>query len=124
MSSARKAAAIVAALRIVYGAALVAAPARTTRSWLGPDGERRPTQIAIRALGAREIAVHTGALAASLQGSAVRPWLYASASGDCVDIVSTLLAGSDLPDRAPAMTAVVAGASAGLTAAVVIAVDS
>ncbi len=124
MSSARKAAAAVAVLRVAYGAALVAAPARTTRGWLGPDARRPAAGIAIRALGAREIGIHAGALVAALNGGALRPWFAASIAGDCSDIAATLAAGSALPDRAPAATAAVAGASAAISAAVALAVDA
>jgi hypothetical protein len=118
MSRARQAAAGVAALRILYGAALAVAPARTTKSWLGADGERPGAQVAIRALGAREIVLHAGALAATLTGAPVRPWMLASIGGDCADIASTFAGGSALPDKAPVKTLVVAGASAALSAAV------
>ncbi|GAC1321375.1 MAG: hypothetical protein NVSMB25_14980 [Thermoleophilaceae bacterium] len=124
MSRARQAAVAVAALRIAYGAAIAAAPARTTRSWLGPDGERPGTQVAIRALGAREILLHTGAIVAASTGLPVRPWLVASLAGDCSDIAATAASSSGLPDSAVAKTAVVAGASAALSAIVVAMLDA
>jgi type IV secretory pathway TrbD component len=119
MPGARQAAAAVAALRIAYGAALVAAPARTTKSWLGSDVERAGTKVALRALGAREIVLHGGALAAAVSDAPVRPWLAASIGGDAADIASTFAAGSGaLPDGAAVKTLVVAGVSAALSAAV------
>ncbi|MEA2411161.1 MAG: hypothetical protein QOC77_1722 [Thermoleophilaceae bacterium] len=124
MSPGRKAAVGVAALRIAYGVALVVAPARTTRSWLGSDAARAGTGVALRALGAREVAIHAGAVAAALGGGAVRPWLVASIGGDCSDVVATFGAGSGLPAGAALKTLAVAGGSAALSAAVIAAVDA
>ena len=124
MSQARKAAVAVAALRIAYGAALAVAPARTTRKWLGADGGRPAAAVALRALGAREVVLHAGAVAAALSGAPVRPWLVASIGGDCSDVLATFGAGSHLPDGAPMKTLAVAGGSAALSAAVVAALDS
>jgi hypothetical protein len=118
MTRARQAALAVGALRVAYGAALVTAPARTTRSWLGPDGERRPAQVAIRGVGGREIAVHSAALAAVLAGAPVRPWLFVSIAGDAADILATGAASSSVPDGAVKATVLVAGASAAISAAV------
>jgi hypothetical protein len=114
----------VAALRIAYGVALAAAPGRTTRSWLGGDAARAGTGVALRALGAREVAIHAGAVAAALGGGAVRPWLVASIGGDCSDVLATFGARSELPAGAAAKTLAVAGGSAALSAAVIAAVDA
>ena len=125
MSGARKAAAVVAGLRIAYGAGLLVTPASTTRRWLGGDGQRPGGgQVAIRALGAREIAIHAGALVAALAGAPVRPWLVASMGGDCADIVSTYAARAAVPDGSPLATLAVAGGSAALTGAVAAGLDS
>jgi hypothetical protein len=117
MSLSRKAAIAVLSLRIAYGAALIAAPARTTRSWLGAAAKGGGS-VPTRALGAREIALHAGGIAALLADEPVQPWLVASIVGDLADIGSTIAASGDLPDGATGKTAVVAGASAALTAGV------
>jgi hypothetical protein len=124
MSRGRQAAVAVAALRIAYGAALAVAPARTTRSWLGEDAARPPAGVALRALGAREIVLHAGAVAAALGGAPVRPWLIASIGGDCSDVLATFGAGSHLPDGAALKTLAVAGGSAALSAVVLAALDT
>jgi hypothetical protein len=123
MTSARKAAVAVAAFRIAYGAALAAAPARTTKSWLGPDAARPAAGVALRALGAREIVLHAGAVAAALGDAPVRPWLLASIGGDCADIASTFAARSGVPDGSAVKTLAVAGGSAALSAAVLAVLD-
>ena len=124
MSRARQAAAAVAAFRIAYGAALMVTPPRTTRRWLGTAGQQPGGgQVAIRALGAREIALHAGALAASLRGAPIRPWFAASIAGDLADIASTFAARKALPSGSGPATAVVAGASAAISAAAAAAVE-
>src|SRR4051812_50104266 len=90
MALTRTATVTVLALRVAYGAGLIVAPARLAKRWLGPASEHAPTQIPLRALGAREILLHAGGLAAALRGAPVRPWLAASAAGDLTDIASTL----------------------------------
>ena len=60
-------------LRVAYGAALIAAPERLTRRWLGPAAGAPPTQVPLRGLGAREIVVHGAAIAAALRGAAAAP---------------------------------------------------
>jgi hypothetical protein len=124
MSRARQAAAAVAGLRIAYGAALLITPSNTTKRWLGSDGQRPGGgQVAVRALGAREVVLHAGALVAALGDSPVRPWLAASFLGDCADIASTWAAKDAVPDGSPLATTIVAGGSAALTGAVAAAVD-
>jgi hypothetical protein len=124
MSGARQAAAAVAALRIAYGVALLLTPPRTTKRWLGAAGQvPGGGQVAIRALGAREVALHTGALAAVLSGASIRPWFAASIAGDLADIGSTFAARNTLPDGSAPATAVVAGASAAISAAATAAVE-
>jgi hypothetical protein len=120
--AARVLAASVLAARIAYGAALIAAPARLTRRWLGPAVEGDPAQVALRGLGAREVLLHAGGLAATLRGEPVRPWLAASVAGDLTDIAATAAGRRGLPDGAAPATLAVAGASALLSAAVAVAV--
>ena len=123
MKRATAAAVGVAGFRIAYGLALAAAPGSTTKSWLGEDGASAGGKVALRALGAREIVIHAGAIAAALSGAAVRPWLVGSIAGDVSDIAATFVSGHRLPDGAPLKTLAVAGGSAALSAAVVAALD-
>jgi hypothetical protein len=73
MTGARKGAIVVLALRIAYGAGLIAAPGRLGRRWLGPAANAAPTQVPLRALGAREIILHAGAILAAVQGAPLPP---------------------------------------------------
>jgi hypothetical protein len=102
--------------RVLYGTALLVAPDRVTKSWLGPgdDGQR----VALRGLGAREVGIHGAGIAALLTGADVRPWLAVSIAGDLSDVVSTAVGRGSLPAGSAPKTAAVAGGSAALTAVV------
>ena len=124
MPAGRNLAVAVLGLRIAYGAALVLAPARLTKRWLGPSGQRGPTQVGIRGLGAREVLLHLGALSAALEKRPLRPWLAASIAGDVADMASTAAARRELPEGSPAATLAVAGGSALISAAIAVAVEA
>ncbi len=115
----RAAAGALLALRLAYGVALILAPARLARRWLGPVVDGAPAKVLLRGVGARELAVHGGALGALFAGRSLRPWLLASIAGDLGDITATLLARAELPDGAAPAATLVAGSSALLTAALV-----
>src|SRR3954447_24719154 len=118
MSRSRIAAVVVFGLRIAYGAALLAAPDKVTKRWLGPGRSAAPARVALRGLGARELAIHGAGLVAALRSAPVRPWLAASIAGDLSDIVATAGARGGLPSGSAPATAAVAGGSAALSAAV------
>lgn len=107
-------------LRVVYGVALLLAPERLARRWLGPDSARAPTQVALRGLGAREIVVHGAALVAASRGDRLGGYFAASVAGDLADVVATVLGGPELPEGSVKATVVVAGGSALLTAGVAV----
>ncbi|MEX2196122.1 MAG: hypothetical protein WD844_12625 [Thermoleophilaceae bacterium] len=112
MPSSRQLTIAFALARIAYGVALIAAPRRAAAAWIGGDADRRPTQLAVRGLGARDIALSAGTLAARSDGEALRPWLIACAACDLADIAATLAARKSLPDRAAPGTVALAGAAA------------
>lgn len=106
--------------RIAYGAALLAVPAKVAGNrWLGAGARAPAAEVALRGLGAREVALHALALAAYLSGRDARPLLAASIAGDLSDIAATTKARDGLPDGSAPATAVVAGGSALLTAAAI-----
>jgi hypothetical protein len=105
-----------AAGRAAFGAALVARPERVGRGWLGEVVDRPATQAAIRGVGARDLALSAGALAAAARGTGVRGWLVAAVAADLADIAAAVAAREDLPPRAVAGTVAVAGGSAAASA--------
>jgi hypothetical protein len=120
----KKAAAAVLGFRVAYGLALLIAPGKVAGNrWLGPGARRPAATVALRGLGAREVAVHGIALATLARGGDVRPWLAASAAGDRADVASAFISRDGLPEGSAVATAAVAGGSAALTAAVAAALD-
>jgi hypothetical protein len=92
---ARTLARTIAAGRLGFGLALIAAPEQFTGVWLGRDAARPGTQITTRGLGARDLALGAGALASS--ESALRPWVAAAVLGDAADLIATVGAGDSIP---------------------------
>jgi hypothetical protein len=114
-----------AAGRGAFGAALCAAPERVASGWLGGDADSVPTQIAIRGVGARDLALAGGTVAAATTGQGLTGWLAASLGADVGDIVSTLLADGDrLPKNAKSGTVALAGASVAAGAALIAVLES
>ena len=121
----RRAAAAVLGFRVAYGLALIVAPGKVAGNrWLGPGAYQPAATVALRGLGAREVAVHGIALAALARGGAVRPWLAASVAGDLADIGAAFASRDGLPDGSATATAAVAGGSAALTAFVAASLDA
>ena len=124
MTGARKGAIVLLGLRVAYGVGLIAAPTRLGRRWLGPAANAAPTQVPLRALGARETILHAGAIVAAVRGGPLRPWLAGSIAGDLTDLAATFAGRDELPKGSFVATLVVGGSSALLTAAVAAAVES
>jgi hypothetical protein len=99
---------VVAAGRIGFGLALVAAPERVTGPWLGKDAGRVGTQVVTRGLGARDLALGVGGLIAPT--AQLRPWVAAAIAADAADLVGTLAAGDALPVTGRVLVGVVASA--------------
>jgi hypothetical protein len=99
---------LVAAGRIGFGIALVVAPEQVTGPWLGRDAGRVGTQVVSRGLGARDVALGVGALAA--HGSQLRAWVVAAIAADAADLGGTLAAGNALPRSGRALVGAVASA--------------
>ena len=107
---ARTAARLLALGRIGMGAALLAAPERITRTWLGADGGTAGASVMGNVIGVRDLALGLG----QLRGDA-RPWVLAGVACDLVDGVVTLRSREHLPAFGVAATAAMAfaGAAAG-----------
>jgi len=103
---------LVAAGRIGFGLALIASPERLTAPWLGEDAGRAGTRVVTRGLGARDLALGAGALAAT--ESELRPWVAAAILADTADLVATVAAGKSLPLAGRLLVAAVASGGAAL----------
>jgi hypothetical protein len=82
--------------RIAIGLASLAAPGAVVRAMLGEDGDSGGTRLLFRVVGARDLTLGIGVLAAMDRGAPVRDWLRASAAVDCIDAVGSLLVRNQL----------------------------
>ena len=123
MTPARTVTTAVLGLRIAYGAAMVAAPERIGRPWVGAPAARAPTQVPLRGLGGREVALHGLALCAALRGTPLRPWLLGSIAGDLTDLLATVAGRAGLPEGALRATVAAGGGSALVTVALLALAD-
>ena len=113
MPSTRTLAAAFALGRLVFGVGLLAHPDRVAAGWVGPDAARAPVQVVIRGLGARDMAISAGALAALDDDDRLAHWIAAAIACDLSDIAATLAAPADaLPGNARWGTVALAGAAA------------
>jgi hypothetical protein len=97
--------------RIVVGGALTLAPRLAGSGWMGRDSGRPATQVAISALGARDLAIGLGTAHAAGQGYGARPWIWAGVLADATDLAATLRARDALPAFNVAVVGLVAGGS-------------
>ena len=78
-------------VRIVTGVALFFAPRRSGRAWTGEDSNELTSNLAVRGMGARDVAIGLGILAAIERGAPVRGWLEAGVLSDSADAAGTLM---------------------------------
>lgn len=76
--------------RVLAGVVLFLAPRLGTRVWTGEHDDDAPTQLAVRSLGIRDVALGTGLLVALERGAPVRGWLEAGAMADAGDALGTV----------------------------------
>ncbi|HEX2028196.1 MAG TPA: hypothetical protein VHF25_09385 [Nitriliruptorales bacterium] len=98
------------------GAGFVAAPALVGRVWLGEEVRHTGVQVALRGLGARDLALGLGILMAHRRGAPVRGWLEATALAAAADAATTLLAWHRLPWGGRLAGTLPSAASAAVTA--------
>src|SRR5438067_1318388 len=91
----------VAAGRVALGLTALAWPAVPARPWVGDAADGLAAAVFGRALGARDLALGLGALAALRRQAgdpaAARAWVAAGALSDALDVVASLLSWRALP---------------------------
>lgn len=108
----RTLATVQAAGRVALGAALVLAPASTAGPWVGAVGRRPGATVIAQGMGARDVGLGIGQLAAVRRGFGAAPWIRAGVIADAVDCIATVRRRSDLPAAAAAAVAALAASSA------------
>ena len=96
----RRGATAVAAGRVALGVTALAWPSVPARPWVGAAADDVTATVFGRALGARDLALGLGALAA-LQGpqaaGPARAWVAAGALSDALDVAASLASWRELP---------------------------
>jgi len=105
-----------AATRIGLGLALFLAPRRVAQGWIGDDAGRAGAAAAVRGLGARDVALGVGMLAAMNDRedhTDLHRWIEAGIVADLADATATLLAGRDQRTRGLVVGLAASGAAVG-----------
>jgi hypothetical protein len=112
----RYAATAVAAGRVVLGVAALTWPSVPARGWVGASADELGTQVFGRALGARDLALGFGALAATWKAPSgprsASAWYAAGALSDALDLAITAAAWPRLPQTTRWLIAASAGGAA------------
>jgi hypothetical protein len=99
--SLRRGATAVAAGRVALGLTALAWPSVPARPWTGAGNDDLTARVFGRALGARDLALGLGALAALRDQAAspqsARSWVAAGALSDALDVAASLAAWRELP---------------------------
>lgn len=109
----RYAARTIAIARIAIGVVMLLVPRRAGRMWLGAvDGA---VAVAVRALGARDLALGAGAFRSLGSGGPAQAWVIAGAVADGADAIATLAGYRSLPRRRRFAVLLVAGLSSAIS---------
>ncbi len=120
----RRGAVAVAAGRVAVGLTALGWPSVLARPWVGASADDLAARVFGRALGARDVALGLGALAA-LQRPAAEPgsacaWVAAGALADALDVAASVASWRELPRMTRWLVAAVAGGAALTGAAAVL----
>jgi hypothetical protein len=112
----RQGATAMAAGRVALGVTALAWPSVPARPWVGAAADGVAARVFGRALGARDLALGLGALAA-LQGPgaearSARAWVAAGALSDALDVVASVSSWRELPRVTRWLVAASAGGAA------------
>lgn len=97
--------------RLAIGVALMAKPnSEAGAGWVGTEEAQRPvTKVLFRSVGARDVALGMGTMAALRDGSRLRPWLLGATLADVTDLLATVTSGKALPMKGRAALVLLAG---------------
>jgi hypothetical protein len=118
----RRGAIAVAAGRVALGATALAWPSVPARPWVGAAADDVAARVFGRALGARDLALGLGALAALSggRGEGAGAWIAAGALSDALDVAASVSCWRELPRVSRWLVALAAGGSAAVGAAAVL----
>jgi hypothetical protein len=115
----RRGATLLAAGRVAAGVTALAWPSVLARPWVGAAADDLAARVFGRALGARDIALGLGALAALQRPAAqagetgsARAWVAAGALSDALDVAATVASWRELPRAGRWLVVATAGGAA------------
>ena len=110
----RQGATAVAAGRVALGVTALVWPSVPARPWVGADADGVAARVFGRALGARDLALGLGALAAlqDPEAGSARAWVAAGALSDALDVVASVSSWDELPRITRWLVAASAGGAA------------
>ena len=112
----RRGAVTVATGRVALGVTALIWPSVPARPWVGAAADGVAARVFGRALGARDLALGLGALAAlqgpAAQAGSARAWVAAGALSDALDVMASLSSWDDLPRFTRWLVAASAGGAA------------
>jgi hypothetical protein len=123
MDRSRAAVLVTCGLRVSYGIVMLAAPGRIGGPWIGRPSPTASSDVPLRGIGGREVALHLAGGSAILRGAPARPWLLASVGGDLTDIASSLRQRKQLPAGGLRACILTGGASVLMTLALIAATE-
>lgn len=109
--------------RLVLGLVAFVAPSRVARPWVGEAAAGGAGKVLARSMGARDLALGSGAVLAISHGSPARGWMEAGGLADLGDAAATLASWPLLPRRGRLAVLAIAGASAVASAVLARALD-
>jgi hypothetical protein len=83
--------------RMAFGAAMVFAPGRAFRTWVGKDADPTGAKVVGAGFGVRDFALGAGLVWALQRDEPAHAWLVGAALSDAVDFTASVLAGDDIP---------------------------
>ena len=98
--------------RVAFGLAFLLAPKKAAHGWIGDDVDRKPVELLVRAVGARDVVLGAGGVLAVASGQPVRPWLRAGVAADAADALTTGLYLRHLPLRGALATVALSAVAA------------
>jgi hypothetical protein len=112
----RRGATAVAAGRVALGVTALVWPSVPARPWVGAAADGLAARVFGRALGARDLALGLGALAAlhgpAAEAGPARAWVAAGALSDALDVAASLSSWRELPRVTRWLVAASAGGAA------------
>jgi peptide-methionine (R)-S-oxide reductase len=120
----RAAARTLALGRIAAGLGLIVMPRVVTAAWLGQHGLGTGATVLARAMGARDLVIGAGLLAALERGAPTRGWLSAGVVADATDLTATIAECDSVPAAGMVSLAAAAGSGIALGAFALAGADS